>query len=130
MENQVMRETGWFQVLDWQLATSNPSSLCLYQNCVFQLEGGIMGTEFTPGERMLTGKLKTSTGDTTKIRDLSVSWSTVEERIEGGQMVQVIEGTLTLGTDRFGPENRYQINGTLTPYGQDLILAIQGQAER
>ena len=59
MENQVMRETGWFQVLDWQLATSNPSSLCLYQNCVFQLEGGIMGTEFTPGERMLTGKLKT-----------------------------------------------------------------------
>jgi hypothetical protein len=37
--------------LDWQLAISNPSKLCPSQNCVFQLEGGEMGSELTPGER-------------------------------------------------------------------------------
>jgi phage baseplate assembly protein gpV len=87
---------------------------------------GSHGTGYTPGERILTGKLRVNTGDTTKIRDLGASWAAVEERREAGQIVQVVEGSLTVGTDRIGPESRYQINGTLTPYGQDLILAIQG----
>ena len=88
-ENEAMQESGYYQVIGWQLAISNPSSLCPSQNCVFQLEGGVMGPEFvSPGERVLTGKLKIGTGDTTKIRDLGASWAAVEERIEGGQMVQ------------------------------------------
>lgn len=87
-----------------------------------------MGTELTPGERTLTGKLKINSGDTTMIRDLYADWAAVEEYAEGGQTVQVIEGTLGtgIGSERFSPQNQYQINGTLTPYGQDLILAIQG----
>ena len=109
-----------------QLALSNPSDLCLSQNCLFDLQGGEMGPEYTPGERILTGKLKTDTGSTTKIRDFWVDWAAMEEREEGGQIVQVIEGQLKIGNDIFRPENQYQINGTLTPYGQDLILAIQG----
>lgn len=126
-----MRESGYYQAIDWQLAISNPSILCPSQNCVFQLEGGVMGPEFvSPGERTLTGKLKIGTADTTKIRDLGASWAAVEERMEGDQMVQVIEGSMTLGTDRFGPENRYQINGTLSPYGQDILLELQGSARR
>lgn len=126
-ENQAMRENGYYQVLGWQLAISNPSEVCPSQNCVFDLQGGVMGPEFiSPGERILTGKLRINSGGTTMIRDFYADWAAVEEHIEGGQIVQVIEGKLTLGTDRFGPENRYQINGTLTPYGQDLLLAIQG----
>ncbi|CAN5490264.1 hypothetical protein BH18THE2_BH18THE2_30380 [soil metagenome] len=117
---------GYYQVSGWQFAISNPSSLCPLQNCVFQLEGGIMGQEWSPGERTLTGKLKIDSGGTTKIRDFAANWAAVEQRQEGGQIVYVIEGTLTTGTDRLGTENRYQINGTLTSYGQDLILAIQG----
>jgi hypothetical protein len=41
-------------------------------------------------------------------------------------MIQVVEGSMTVCTDHTDPENQYQINGTLTPYGQDLILAIHG----
>ena len=119
----------YYKVLDWQFAMSNPNELCPTQNCVFQLEGGVMGSEYTPGERSLNGKLMINTGDTTRIRDLTAYWVAIEERTEGGQKVQVIEGTLTLGTDRLGTENRYQINGTLTPYGQNLMLAIQGSQE-
>lgn len=85
-----------------------------------------MGSELTPGERSLTGKLMIGSGDTTKIRDLTAYWAAGEERTEGGQRIQVIEGTMTVGTDRFGPENRCQINGTLTPYGEHRLLAIQG----
>jgi hypothetical protein len=126
-ENQYLPD--YYQVLYFQFAISNPNELCPIQNCVFQLEGGVMGSESTPGERSLRGKLMINTGDTTRIRDLSAYWAAVEERAEGGQRVQVIEGTLTLGTDRLGTENRYQINGTLTPYGQDLMLAIQGSQQ-
>jgi hypothetical protein len=71
-------------------------------------------------------KLKTDTGSTTKIRDLWIDWAAMEEREEGGQIVQVIEGQLKIGNDLFRPENKYQFNGTLTPYGQDFIVAIQG----
>jgi hypothetical protein len=108
---------------------TNQNELCPTQNCVFQLEGGVLGGEYTPGERSLNGKLMINTGDTTRIRDLSAYWAAVEDRTEGGQRVQVIEGTLTLGTDRLGTENRYQINGTLAQYGQNLMFAIQGSQE-
>jgi hypothetical protein len=85
-----------------------------------------MGQEYTPGERFLSGKLRINSGMTTQIKDLGISWSAVEERIEAGQRVQAVEGSLTVGNDRTGQENRFQINGTFTPNGQDLILAIQG----
>ena len=130
-QNQAMRDNGWYEVSNWQLASSNPSSLCPTQNCAFQLEGGLMGPEYTPGERILTGKLRINSGETTQIRDLSASWSAIEERVQGGQTVQFVEGSLGIGigADRFSSENRFQINGTLTPYGQDLILAIQGSRQ-
>ncbi|MGI8831430.1 MAG: hypothetical protein ACR2IS_02190 [Nitrososphaeraceae archaeon] len=123
-----LREDGWYQVLDWQLAISNPSELCPSQNCVFQLEGGQLPGETTPGERTLTGKLKINTGNITKIMDLTANWAAVEERIVSGQTVQVIEGTMGIGVGsaQYSPENQYRINGTLTPYGQDAILALQG----
>lgn len=63
---------------------------------------------------------------TTKIRDLWIDWAAMEEREVGGQIVQVVEGELKIGNDIFNPENRYQFNGTLAPYGQDYIVAIQG----
>lgn len=126
---QALRDLGWYEVLGWHLATSNPSSMCPTQNCTFQLEGGQMGQEYTPGERFLSGKLRINSGTTTQIKDLGISWSAVEERIETGQRVQAVEGSLTVGTDRTGPESRYQISGTLMPYGQDLILTIHGVKE-
>jgi hypothetical protein len=89
-ENQYLPD--YYQVLYFQFAISNPNELCPTQNCVFQLEGGVMGSESTPGERSLRGKLMINTGDTTRIRDLSAYWAAVEERTEGGQRVQVIEG--------------------------------------
>jgi hypothetical protein len=128
-QNQAMRDNGWYEVSNWQFATSNPSILCPTQNCAFQLEGGLMGPEYTPGEKFLSGKLRINSGMTTQIKDLGISWSAVEERIEAGQRVQAVEGSPTVGNDRTGQENRYQTNGTLTPYGQDLILAIQGSRQ-
>jgi hypothetical protein len=85
-----------------------------------------MGEEYTPGERFLSGKLRVNSGMTTQIRDLGILWSAVEERIETGQTVQAVEGSLTLGNRQNEPDTRFQIEGTLTPYGQDLILAIHG----
>ncbi|MGI9012476.1 MAG: hypothetical protein ACR2F1_15000, partial [Nitrososphaeraceae archaeon] len=52
---------------------------------------------------------------------------TVEERESAdGETVQVIEGDLGIGRDEFSPENKYQINGTLTTDGDDYLLAIKG----
>ena len=88
-----------------------------------------MGEEYIPGERFLSGKLGINSGVTTQIRDLGISWSAVEERLEAGQRVQAIEGSLTLGNRQGEPDTRYQIEGTLAPYGQDLILTIHGVKE-
>ena len=66
---------------------------------------------------------------TTQIRDLGIIWSAVEERIESGQRVQAVEGSLTRGNRQNEPDTRYQIEGTLAPYGQDLILTIHGVKE-
>ena len=37
---------------------------------------------------------------------------------KNGENVNVIKGTLDLGTSQFNPENKYQINGTLTKHGE------------
>jgi hypothetical protein len=37
-QGQALRDRGWYEVLGWQLALSDPSSLCPTQNCTFQLE--------------------------------------------------------------------------------------------
>ena len=58
---------------------TNPNELCPTQNCVFQLEGGVLGGEYTPGERSLNGKLMINTGDTTRIRDLSAYSASIED---------------------------------------------------
>ena len=60
--------------------------------------------------------------------NLEADWTAVEERIQGGQTVQVIDGTLTLTTyvASFPTDNQYRISGTLTPSGEGVILAIQG----
>ena len=62
----------YYQVLNFQFSISNPNELCPTQNCVFQLEGGRMGSESTPGEKTLKGKPMINSGDTTRIRDLPV----------------------------------------------------------
>ena len=48
--------------------------------------------------------------------------------MQGGQIIQVIEGSLGVGVgaDTYNRANQYKINGTLAPYGQDLILTIHG----
>ena len=42
------------------------------------------------------GMLETNSGDTTRTSNLEADWTAVEELMQGGQTVQVIEGTLTL----------------------------------
>jgi hypothetical protein len=119
---------GWYQVSDFALATSNSSELCPTGQCEFELEGGEMSAESTPGERSLNGKLNVETGDTTRILDLSVFWHAVEERQQDGETVQVIEGTLDASRDPTNPEYQSEINGTLTPDGNDFILELHGVA--
>ena len=58
-----------------------------------------MSEEITPGERLLTGKLRVDVGESTKIMNLFSTWQTVEEREQNGEQVQLIEGTLDAGTD-------------------------------
>jgi hypothetical protein len=87
-----------------------------------------MSDEISPGERILTGKLRVDTGDSTKIMDLRVNWQTVEEREQDGETVRVIEGTLDAGNDPVKPEYESQINGTLVSDGDDLILEAHGTA--
>ena len=38
----------------------------------------------------------------------------------------IIKGTLDLGTSQFNPENKYQINGTLTKHGENYLLEVKG----
>jgi hypothetical protein len=128
-QSQTLRDEGWYEVLGWQLALTDQSSLCPTQNCAFQLEGGRMGGESIPGERFLSAKLRINSGMTTQIKHLGILWSAVEERIEAGQRAQAVEGSLSLGNRQNEPNTRYQIEGTLAPYGQDLILSIHGVKE-
>ena len=58
--------------------------------------------------------------------ELRASWKTVEEIEKNGENLKVIKGTLDLGTSQFNPENKYQINGTLTKQGKNYLLEIKG----
>ena len=86
-----------------------------------------MKVQLEPNEDEFTGKLMVNTGDSMKIMNL-FSWQTVEEREQKGEQVQVIEGTLDTGNDPINPDYQSQINGTLTPDGNDLILEAHGTA--
>lgn len=125
-ENEFLADDGYYQVSDFALAISNASELCPTGNCEFDLDGGEMTSEFTPGERSLTGKLKVDTGGTTRILNMNADWQTVEEREQDGETVQVIEGTFGTGREQFNPDYRAQINGTLVPDGSDLVLEAHG----
>ena len=98
--------------------------------CVFDLDGGEMSGEVTPGERALDGKLRIETGDSTKIMDLYADLQTVEERQQDGENVQVIHGELitSLG-DINRPNYQSLINGTLVPDGDGFTLELIGTGE-
>jgi hypothetical protein len=117
-----------YRVSNFAIALSNSSELCPTGNCEFDLDGGEMTSEITPGERQLTGKLRVDTGDSTKIMNLFATWQTIEERQQDGEPVQVIEGTLDAGNDPMDLEYQSQINGTLVSDGNDLILEAHGTA--
>jgi hypothetical protein len=117
-----------YQVSDFAIAVSNSSELCPTGNCEFDLDGVEMSDGISPGERILTGKLRVDTGDSTRIMDLVANWQTVEEREQDGQTLRVIEGTLNTGNDPARPEYESQINGTLVPDGDDFILEAHGTA--
>lgn len=120
-----------YQVSDFAIAISNSSELCPTGTCKFDLDGGEMTNEISPGERQLNGKLRIDTGDSTKIMNINANWQTVEEREQDGERVQVIEGTLNAGRgdDVYStPEYQSQINGTLVPDSNGLILEIHGIA--
>lgn len=127
-ENEFLADDGYYQVSDFAIAISNSSKLCPTGNCEFDLDGGEMTGEITPGERQLNGKLRVDTGDSTKIMNLNAQWQTVEEREQDGETVRVIEGTLDAGNDPAKPEYQSQINGTLVPDGNDFILEATGTA--
>jgi hypothetical protein len=127
-ENEFLEEDGWYQVSDFALTISNSSELCPTGSCEFELEGGEMPGESTPGERSLMGKLNVITGDSTRIMDLNAFWQTVEEREQDGVTVQIVEGTLDASRDPVNPEYQSQINGTLTPDGNDFVLEAHGTA--
>ena len=129
-ENEFARADGRYQVSDFAIAISNSSKLCPISNCVFDLDGGEMSGEVTPGERALDGKLRIETGDSTKIMDLYADLQTVEERQQDGENVQVIHGELitSLG-DINRPNYQSLINGTLVPDGEDFTLELIGTGE-
>ena len=63
------------------------------------------------------------------IIDLCIFFFTSKKYIctaNNGDNVRVIKGTLELGTSQFNPENKYQINGTLTKHGENYLLEIKG----
>ena len=129
-ENEFARQEGRYQVSDFAIAISNSSKLCPVSNCVFDLDGGEMSGEDTPGERALDGKLRVETGDSTKIMDLYADLQTVEERQQDGKNVQVIQGELiTSLADINKPNYQSLINGTLVPDGDDFTLELIGTGE-
>lgn len=104
------------------------SELCPTGNCEFELDGGEMGPAYTPGERILTGKLRIDTGDSSKIMNVFAPWDTIEERTgENGERIQFIEGRFGLGRDVINPEFDYRVNGTMTSDGDNYIVALQGE---
>jgi hypothetical protein len=120
----------YFSVSNFAFTVMNGSELCPAGNCEFELEGGEIADEYIPGERILTGKLRIETGDSSKIMDVFAPWATVEEKAgEGGEIIRVIDGTFGLRKD---PNNleadfEYRINGTMIPEGSNYIVALHGE---
>ncbi len=123
-ENEYLDD--YYQVSNFAFVLSNSSQLCSSGNCEYELEGGTMQAERISGERSLTGRITIDTGDSKNMIELHASWKTVEETEKNGENVKVIKGVLDLGTSQFNPENKYQINGTLTKQGENYLLVVKG----
>lgn len=123
-ENEYLDD--YYQISDFAFILSNSSQLCPSGNCKYELEGGTMQAERIPGERSLAGRITIETGDSKKAMELRAYWRTTEELEKNGENIKVIKGTLDLGTSQFSPENKYQINGTLTKYGKNYLLEVKG----
>jgi hypothetical protein len=118
----------YYDVSNFALNTMETTELCPTANCDFELEGGQMFGAFTPGERMLSGKLSVDAGESRRIMNLLASWQTVEEReSEDGETVQYIEGTLGIGREEFNPDFEYRINGTITSEGDNYLVVLHGE---
>jgi hypothetical protein len=120
-ENEYLDD--YFQISDFAFMLSNSSQLCPSGNCIYELEGGTMQAERIPGERSLAGRITIETGDSKQAMELRASWKTIE--LKNGEN-KVIKGILDLGTSQFSPENKYQINGTLTKFGENYLLEVKG----
>ena len=123
-ENEYLDD--YYQVSDFVFVLSNSSQLCPSGKCKYELEDGIMQAERISGERSLAGRITIDTGDSKNMMELRASWKTVDEIEKNGENVKVIKGTLDLGTSQFNPENKYQINGTLTKHGEYYLLEVKG----
>jgi hypothetical protein len=123
-ENEYLDD--YYQVSDFVFVLSNSSQLCPSGNCEYELEGGTMQAERISGERSLAGRITIDTGDSKNMMELRASWKTVDEFEKNGDNVKDIKGTLDLGTSQFNPENKYQINGTLTKHGEYYLLEVKG----
>jgi hypothetical protein len=123
-ENEYLDD--YYQVSDFAFVLSNSSQLCPSGNCKYELEDGIMQAERISGERSLAGRITIDTGDSKNMMELRASWKTVEETAKNGENVKVIKGILDLGTSQFNPENKYQINGTLTTDSNGYLLEVKG----
>jgi hypothetical protein len=123
-ENEYLDD--YYQVSDFVFVLSNSSQLCPSGNCEYDLEGGIMQAERIPGERSLAGRITIDTGESKTMMEVRASWKTIKELEENGEIVKVINGILALGTSQFSPENKYQINGTLTKQGENYLLEVEG----
>ena len=123
-ENEYLDD--YYQVSNFAFVLSNSSQLCPSGNCEYELEGGTMQAERIPGERSLSGRITIDTEGFKKALEFRASWKTIEELEKNGENVKVIKGVLDLGTSQFNPENKYQINGTLTKYGENYLLEVKG----
>lgn len=123
-ENEFLDD--YYQVSNFAFVLSNSSQLCPSGNCEYEFEGGTMQAERIAGERSLTGRITIDIGEFKKAMELRASWKTVDEVEKYGENIKVIGGILELGISQFGPENKYQINGTLTTDGDNYLLEIKG----
>ncbi|HET8857989.1 MAG TPA: hypothetical protein VFM28_10720 [Nitrososphaeraceae archaeon] len=123
-ENEYLDD--YYQVSDFVFMLSNSSQLCPSGNCEYELEGGTMQAERIPGERSLAGRITIDTEGFKKAMELRAFWKTIEDLEKNGENVKVIKGILDLGTSQFNPENKYQINGTLTKYDENYLLEVKG----
>ncbi len=123
-ENEFLDD--YYQVSDFAFVLSNSSQLCPTGTCEYELEDGSMQAERVPGERSLSGRITIDTAESKKMMELRASWNTIEELEKNGKNVKVIKGVLDLGISQFSPENKYQINGTLTTESDGYLLEIKG----